>query len=193
MLVAGGLDPGTGRFRSGGPFAAGNTVDIVRVWFPGLSYAAERQMIERIDRVFHMNGITHSVPVPGLEGALTALARDGYAMGVATSDGTAAARAAISALGLETHLPHVFGYDSVPNPKPAADIVHAFADATGLPASEIAVIGDNPHDIAMARNAGAGAAIGVLTGNSSRIDLVHIADAVLESVCDLPDWLRANA
>lgn len=193
MLIAGGLDPETGRFRSGGALAAGNTIDIVRIWFPALAGAEERAMVERIDRVFHVNGITCSVPVPGLRPTLAELAEAGLAMGVATSDGTAAARAAIAALGLENYLPHVFGYDSVPQPKPAPDIVHAFSEAIAVPPKEIVVIGDNPHDIEMARSAGAGAAIGVLTGNSGREDLAPLADAVLESVCDLPAWLRARA
>ena len=38
-----------------------------------------------------------------------------------------AAQAALEALGVDAYLPHVFGYDSVAHPKPAPDIVHAFA------------------------------------------------------------------
>jgi phosphoglycolate phosphatase len=192
MLVAGGFDPNANRFRSGGALAAGNTFDIVRVWYPEFSDAEERAMVERIDAIFHANGITCSVPVPGLTSTLAMLRDSGYAMGVATSDGTASARAALAALGLAEYLPHVFGYDSVPRPKPAPDIVHAFSRAIGVPPGEIVVIGDNPHDIEMARSAGAGAAIGVLTGNSGRDDLAPLADAVLDSVCDLPAWLDAR-
>jgi phosphoglycolate phosphatase len=190
MLVAGGFDPQANRFRSGGALAAGNTIDIVRTWYPAFSDAEERAMVERIDAIFHANGITCSVPVPGLAPTLAALDASGYAMGVATSDGTAAARAALEALGIAKYLPHVFGYDSVPRPKPAPDIVHAFSDATRIPPREIVVIGDNPHDLEMARGAGAGAAIGVLTGNSQRHELAPLADAVLDSVCELPAWLR---
>jgi phosphoglycolate phosphatase len=193
MLVAGGLDPDTGRFRSGGALAAGSTIDIVRVWYPGLSSREECAMVERIDRVFHQNGMTCSVPVPDLRAALDKLAGAGIAMGVATNDNTAAARAALGALGLDELLPHVFGYDSVARPKPAPDIVHAFSRAVGVPPDEIVVIGDNPHDLEMARRAGAGAALGVLTGNSRRHELAPLADAVLDSVCDLPAWLAACA
>jgi phosphoglycolate phosphatase len=110
-------------------------------------------------------------------------------MGVATSDGTAAAQAAMQALGLAKYLPHVFGYDSVARPKPAPDIVHAFAAAIDAGPDDIVVIGDNPHDLEMARSAGAGAAVGVLTGNSSAAELAPLADAVLDSVCALPEWL----
>ena len=54
------------------------------------------------------------------------------------------------------------------------------------------MIGDNPHDLEMARSAGAGAAIGVLTGNSSRQELAPLADAVLDSMCDLPGLARGS-
>jgi phosphoglycolate phosphatase len=192
MLIAGGYDPVRGHFRSGGALAAGHTIDIVRLWYPALAGAPLKAMVERIDAIFHANGITCSVPVAGLDETLTTLADAGFAMGVATNDGTAAAKAALEALGLSRFLPHVFGYDSVVHPKPAPDIVHAFAAATGAPLSEIAVIGDNPHDLEMALAAGAGAAIGVLSGNAGREELAPLADAVLDSVRDLPAWLAVE-
>jgi phosphoglycolate phosphatase len=120
------------------------------------------------------------------------LVHDGYVLGVATNDSTHAARRAINAVGVEAHLPHIYGYDSVANPKPAPDIVHAFAAAAKLKPAEIAVVGDNRHDLEMARAAGAGAAIGVLTGNSALDDLSPFADAVLGSIADLPDWLAGR-
>lgn len=193
MLIAGGFDPVAGRFRAGCVLAAGHTLDIVRAWYPVLEGAAQKAMVERIDRVFYENGMISSVPVAGLEDTLRELAEAGFLMGVATNDGTAATRAALEALGIARYLPHVFGYDSVKRPKPAPDIVHAFSRSIGVPPAEIAVIGDNPHDLQMARSAGAGAAIGVLTGNSMRDDLAPLADAVLDSVRDLPAWLRAHA
>jgi phosphoglycolate phosphatase len=112
-------------------------------------------------------------------------------MGVGTSDGTAAARAALAALGVDSYLPHVFGYDSVDRPKPAGDMVHAFAAAVGVPVAAIAVVGDNVHDLQMARNAGAGWAIGVLSGTGAAENLAPLADAVLDSIRDLPAWLDA--
>jgi phosphoglycolate phosphatase len=193
MLLSGGFDPVSGRFRSGGALAAGHTLDIVRLWYPALTGAALRAMVERIDKTFYENGITCSVPVPGLAETLHALSESGFTMGVATNDGTAATKAALAALKLSHFLPHVFGYDSVERPKPAPDIVHAFAEATGVPLQAIAVIGDNPHDLEMARAAGAGAAIGVLSGNGNLAELHPLADVVLESVCDLPGWLAAQS
>jgi phosphoglycolate phosphatase len=192
MLESGGMEVATGKVRSGSVLAAGNTIDIVRHWYPSLSGADFDAMVARIDAAFYANGIRCSVPIPGLRDALAALRRSGIAMGVATSDGTAGTRAALAVLGLEAYLPHVFGYDSVARPKPAPDIVHAFAAAIGATPAEIIVVGDNTHDLEMARNAGAGAAVGVLSGTGTPQHLAPLADAILGSVCELPAWLEAR-
>jgi len=193
MLVAGGMDVASGHCAAGSVLAAGNTLDIVRFWYPALAGEGLAGMVERIDRVFYANGVRYSVLLPGVRDSLNALAAAGYAMGVATSDGTAGTRAALAALGVDDTLPHVFGYDSVEEPKPAPDMALAFSAASGIPLREIAVIGDNAHDLEMARRAGAGAAIGVLSGNSGAEDLKPLADAVLNSVCELPAWLEARS
>jgi phosphoglycolate phosphatase len=125
------MDPETGIVRAGSVFAAGNSVDIVDAWYPELPGTARTGMVERIDQVFYENGIRYSVPIPGVKETLARIAEAGMAMGVATSDGTAGTRAALAVLGMQTYLPHVFGYDSVAAPKPAPDIVFAFAEAIG--------------------------------------------------------------
>jgi phosphoglycolate phosphatase len=189
MLANGGFDPVLGRVKAGSVLGAGTTDQIVSLWFPELVGRPFGAMAERIDALFHAHGAKYSVPVADAEATLDSLAAAGYEMGVATNDATIAARTALASLGLDRHLPHIFGYDSVPNPKPAGDIVHAFARAAGVVPEEVAVVGDNRHDIDMARNAGAGLAIGVLTGNSRRADLDPYADVVLDSIAELPDWL----
>jgi phosphoglycolate phosphatase len=193
MLEAGGVDAVTGRVGSGSVLAAGNTIDIATLWYPELSGGELAALVERIDARFYENGLLHSVPVPGLRETLTILAEAGLSMGVATSDGTAGTRAALAALSLDSYLPHVFGYDSVARPKPAPDIVHAFAAKTGVPLAEIVVVGDNTHDLEMARSAGAGAALGVLSGTGTAEELAPLADAVLQSITELPGWLKSHS
>jgi phosphoglycolate phosphatase len=193
LLVAGGLDLATDRMRPGSVLGAGTTDQIVQAWFPGLRGEEGQAMADRIDRVFHAHGEHHSVPVPGLAETLDALAAMGFAMGVATNDATGAAKTALGALGLDGHLRHVFGYDSVERPKPGPDIVHAFAAAIGTTPSEVAVVGDNLLDIETARNGGAGLAIGVLTGNSGEAELGPVADVVLPSIRELPGWFKRNS
>jgi phosphoglycolate phosphatase len=192
LLELGGFEQETGTFRAASVLAAGTSRSIVELWYPGLSGDAFAEAVVRMDRAFHGHGVMHSVPVEGVAETLALLAGQGFVMGVATNDATLAARASLDALGMARHLPHVFGYDSVPRPKPAADLVLAFAAATGIAPADIAVVGDNAHDIEMARAAGAGLAIGVLSGNSGREHLAPIADGLIESVRDLPDWLHQN-
>jgi phosphoglycolate phosphatase len=191
LLDEGGLDPRTGRFRAGSVIGAGTNALIVELWHPQLAEAELAQAIVAMDRAALEHGSHHSVPIPGALDALAALSERGIVMGVATNDGTEAARAALLATGMAAHLPHVFGYDSVTRSKPAPDMVLAFARDAGLPPGDIAVVGDNPHDMEMARAAGA-TAIGVTSGNSSADDLAPLADVVLPSVTALPEWLAAN-
>ncbi|WP_163413809.1 HAD family hydrolase, partial [Escherichia coli] len=62
-----------------------------------------------------------------------------------------------------------------------------------IPASAIAMVGDNGHDLEMAHAAGAGLAVGVLSGNSTLDDLASLSDAILGSIADLPDFLAGRA
>ena len=192
MLVMGGFDPASGRFRAGSTVAAGTSIDIARLWYPTLDGDALRKIVARVDESFRAGGLEHSVALPGVAETLAELAGRGHVMGVATNDGTATAAEALDAIGLGDFFAHVLGYDAVTNPKPAPDMVLAFAARTGLEPAEVIVVGDNTHDLAMARAAGAGAAIGVLSGNSAAADLKPFADAILASICDLPAWLHQN-
>ncbi len=192
MLVKGGLDRETQRFRAGSTIAAGTSVDVARLWYPTLDGDALGTIVARIDDGFRAGGLAHSVALPGVAETLAALSAEGHILGVATNDGTAIAAEALEAIGLGRFFAHVLGYDAVTNPKPAPDMVHAFAELTGLTPADIVMVGDNAHDLVMARTAGAGAAVGVLSGNSAAADLTPFADVILESIRDLPDWLAAN-
>ena len=192
LLEAGGLDAATGKFRAGSVIGAGTTDLIVRLWHPRLFGAAFDARVEKMDRLFAAHGAEHSVPIDGVSVALDVLAGRGFVMGVATNDATEAARASLFATGMSRNLPHVFGYDSVATPKPAADMVLAFCAAANVQPGEVIVVGDNAHDLIMARSAGAAMAIGVTSGNSAAQDLAPLADAVLGSIRELPGWLHQN-
>ncbi len=193
MLIRGGFDPASGRFRAGSTIAAGTSVDLARLWYPTLDGDALGAIVARIDRGFGAGGPNHSVLLPGVAETLSELSGRGHVMGVATNDGTAIAHAALKAIGLGDFFTLVLGYDAVTNPKPAPDMVRAFATETGMMPADVVVVGDNAHDLVMARTAGAGAAVGVLSGNGERGDLEPFADVILDSICDLPEWLAARA
>ena len=190
LLVEGGLDAQTGKFRAGSVIGAGTTNLIVRLWYPKLFGAAFAAKIDKMDRVFAQHGSANSIPIDGVTVALDVLAARGFVMGVATNDATEAAKASLLATGMSRNLPHVFGYDSVAKAKPAPDMVLAFCEAGRLEPAEVIVVGDNTHDLEMARSAGAGMAIGVTSGNSRADDLGGLADVVLASIRDLPSFLQ---
>ena len=113
-------------------------------------------------------------------------------MGVATNDSTRGAERTLAALGMAQLFDAAYGYDAVANPKPAPDTVRAFCDLTGYKPSELAMVGDNRHDMEMARAAGVGMAVGVLSGNGTRETLSPLADILIESVADLPGLLAGE-
>jgi phosphoglycolate phosphatase-like HAD superfamily hydrolase len=58
-----------------------------------------------------------------------------------------------------------------------------------LDPKNVMVIGDTASDLKMAHAAGAGLAVGVLSGVSSAKDLIPYADVLIESVDELHDYI----
>jgi phosphoglycolate phosphatase len=189
LLAEAGYDFAAGRFKADSVFAAGTNADIVALWYPELDAAARAAMVERFDTITAEAGAARSVALAGSMDAIAALHASGYRLGVATNDSTSGAEKTLAKLGLAPMFDAAYGYDAVANPKPAADTVIAFADLTGLKPNEIAIVGDNRHDLEMARAGGAGLAIGVLSGTGTRDTLGAIADVILDSIADLPGFL----
>ncbi len=177
-------------FLSGSVWAAGTTQGLVDVWLPELSNYNELELLNFIN-VSCLD--TKAVPLHGVKPLQTmfeGLKASGLSLGITTNDLEASAVKTMDAFGLTLHLSLICGFDSVENPKPAADPVIAFCQVTGLESKNIVVVGDNVHDLEMAHNAKAGLAVGVLTGNSTLEELAPYADYVLESVLDLPQLLQ---
>lgn len=191
LLAEIGFDVRTGRFEAGSIFAAGTNAELVEVLFPQLQGEALQQKIEEADQLATDMALTQAVALPGTLETLKVLRDLGYRLGIATNDSAAAARHTLELFGITDLFDAVFGYDSIARPKPAPDVIHAFAAATRLDVREIAMVGDNPHDLISARDALAGLAVGVLSGTSERVDLEGLADVLLDSVADLPDILES--
>ena len=115
----------------------------------------------------------------------TGLRARGLKLGVATSDGRRAAEATLQGFGVLELLDFIAGYDSGHGIKPDPGMVLAFCEQVGLVPGEVAVVGDNLHDLEMGRRAEAGLLIGVLSGTSGRPELAPAADHLLASVADL--------
>ncbi|MDN3719868.1 HAD family hydrolase [Roseibium salinum] len=186
-----GMDPVTRKSAAGSLLAAGNSAEIAVAWIAaGAAFEPDALAVE-LDRIF-IARMHDAPPLPGILETLQILSRAGYLLGVASSDSEAAIRTFLKGSGMAEYIAFVTGYDTGFGPKPEPGMVHAFAEALGLAPGEIAVIGDNTHDLEMARSAGVGLAIGVLSGTSGREDLEPLADIVLGSVKDLSALIAAK-
>lgn len=84
---------------------------------------------------------------------------------------------------LESFFDYVVASDTFPAQKPDKRIVESFCDKFHLDACEVAVVGDTPTDLHLAKN-GDCFAIGVLSGTGDRQTLEPLADLVVQSVED---------
>ena len=196
LMAKAGFDHRQRRFKAGSVWAAGNTLDLVAAWLPHAPEADHAAVAHWIDDYCERVAPDTAVPITDLARLFARLRRSGFSLGVATNDVTRSAMATMERLGVSGQLVAILGYDSVAQPKPAADMVVAFCAKAAIEPGEVAVVGDNLHDLIMARAAGAGLAIGVLTGNGSRGELGAYADHVIASIEELPhllDELDAHA
>lgn len=191
LLDAGGYDWDKQHFRANSTIAAGTVEDIVSLWHPELQGSELRARIVDYDALCVSEGARSAVAIDGMSATLAALQQLGYRLGIATNDSEQGARATAAALGVDHFFEAMIGYDTAARPKPFADPLLYFARQLGLQPQEVAMVGDNLHDLETAHNAAAGLAIGVLSGNSPYEALAPRADIVLASIADLPALFAA--
>jgi len=190
LLHVGGMDRESMITRAGSLLAAAHTREIAEAWVAAGSPLSPSELSARLDALFTASA-TGSVPVGDLDALFTALTGMGLRLGIASSDNEASIRLMLSHLDLAHHMAFVTGYDSGNGVKPGPGMVLACARAFSISPAEIAVVGDNTHDIDMARSAGAGLAIAVLSGTGGSDDLA-MADVRLADVMELPAFLAAH-
>lgn len=136
--------------------------------------------------------------LPGAHAALEALHRLGAVQTVVTGNIRELAAAKLAAFGLEARLDLSLGGYGDHSPDRADLVRLAVARATqrhgaGFAPSAVVVVGDTPHDVRGAHDAGV-RAVGVATGRSSRADLAAAgADGVLDDLRDTAAVVRLLA
>jgi len=180
-----GYDFAARTFHRSSPVIA-ETVDVlVAIIHAALPDMAEADLRARIlETSSHAPQVEATALVP-LLGRLRA---EGYALGIATNDGEAPARAHLERAGIVEAFDFIAGYDSGHGGKPGPGMLRAFCDATGAEPARTVMIGDSTHDLVAGRAAGM-ATVGVLTGLATAWDLEPHADAVLADIAALPGWL----
>ncbi len=189
LCAASGLVAGV-HFLPDSPLVGEPTSVFAAPWAALLKQPADAAFFARVDRLLCRETTAHLSPIGEPRRVLAELAARGYRLGLMTNDAEASARAHIGALGLDRLIVFVAGYDSGFGCKPAPGPVLAFAAAVKVPAAEVAVVGDTAIDVATAQAADARAVL-VRTGpDASDAFRTAKADAVLDSIADLPQWLE---
>lgn len=185
LLSLGGTDPDTLITAADSLFAAGNTAEIADAFIAAGVVMPRDALIREADRLF-VAAANHAVPVCDLPALFARLRTMRLSLGIASSDSEAGIRQMLATVGATPLLDFVCGYDTGHGHKPEPGMALAFARHLGLAASEIAMVGDNLHDLRMGRAAGCGLVIGVLTGTGAPARLAAEGDLVLASISDLP-------
>jgi phosphoglycolate phosphatase len=190
-MAKAGYDKATDRFLPGSILAGGTTRQLVDTLWPGMDEQGAAGKVRLLD-----HGYTHLVrdrltPLMPLEPIFAELRAMGLKLGVGTNDSHVSAKAQMAEAGVIEHFEGIIAADTVAVPKPSGNMIRSFAEITGLEPSDIAMVGDNHHDMEEARNGGAGLAIAVLSGNAAHEDIAHLADHTLASIAELPALLRS--
>jgi len=113
-------------------------------------------------------------------------------LGVATNDFEASAHNQLKQAGISAHFDFVCGFNSGFGSKPGPGMIEGFIEATGIKAQDVMMVGDSTHDLRAGRSAGVGCCVGVLTGPSSREELLSLADIILADIGELPALLSLS-
>lgn len=129
-------------------------------------------------------------PLTDLDVLFSKLQRHNIKIAIATADDYAPTLATLQAFDIEDYISAFICADENIASKPAPDMVLELCNRLSLNPTHVIVIGDTAADLQMAKAAGAGLCIGVLSGVSSHKDLTPYADLILESIEELHLYLQ---
>lgn len=188
LLLACGMDPVSGHIVPDSLLAAGNTRQISEGLVAAGSMLDVIELTIKLDELFS-HAAEFSVAVTDLAALFGRLHARGFRLGVASSDNERSIRQTAQRFGFAPFIDYVAGYDSGFGTKPEPGMVLGFCAATGLDPSEVALVGDNNHDLHMGRNAKVGVTVAVLTGTGSRETLAAASDYCLNDITELEGLL----
>lgn len=185
-----GYDARTETWDPGGPLTLASTSELV-VLLAGLLYAHEklswdaaiacvRKAEQRARAALPVDELVQ--PIGDVVGALTRWRAAGLQLALATTDERQLTTQTLAAVGLKGCFDAIIcGDDGIPL-KPAPDMALWLCDRLAIPPSETIVIGDTTADLAMAREAGAMAAVGVLSGAGTMANLARYTDLIIPDI-----------
>jgi phosphoglycolate phosphatase len=185
MGAAIGYDLRTGTFSPDSPVIAATAADVAALLQPFMHGASVPELANLIDEAAAGAEMFEAVPLRPL---LSDLRRRDLRLGVATNDSEGPARAHLDAHVIAEFFDFIAGSDSGFGAKPGPGMCLAFARHVGLDPARVLMVGDSRHDLEAGRAAGM-RTVAVLTGIATAADLAPHADAVLQDIGDLPQWM----
>jgi phosphoglycolate phosphatase len=180
-----GYDPAADVVQPGGPLAIDTMAGIqervaavLRRWCPNVA-AARRILAEAW---FEPDPVALAVPLADLPSLFAALHDAGLRIAVATTDDRRPTEATLEGLGLAERVEALLCGDDAGPIKPDPEALVGIATGLGVGVGRVAMVGDTPADLRMAREAGVGRVIGVASGVTARAGLEPLADVVLADV-----------
>jgi len=180
-----GFDVAKRRFARDSLVIAGTSADVAAALAPYLPDLSTNRLLYMLNEESGQAPQAEAVPLAPF---LAGLRARGLALGVATNDAEAPARAHLDAAGVTGHFDFIAGFDSGHGGKPAPGQLLAFCEATGLVPEVVVMVGDSLHDLSAGHAAGM-RCVAVLTGMADADDLAPHAHVVLPDIGHIPDWL----
>lgn len=183
-----GFDLSRDRFFPGSLVIA-STADVVEEAVLPFTQDQDRAALRA--RMRAATGAVKQIHVTDLKPLFSGLRQRNLKLGIATNDAIAPCLSNLEQAEVHGFFDFIAGFDSGYGSKPAPGQLTAFCAQTGVSHDRCVMVGDSLHDLHAGRAAGM-RTVGVLTGPARKAELAPHADAVLESIADLPEWLEAH-
>lgn len=189
-----GIAPDTGRATPGSPLAV-STMERLRQIAVEIAVGVGSTLDEAEASVAAAwkppDPVRDAVPLADLPRLFRALRAGGMRIAVVTADDRAPTLMTLAALAIADLVDATRCADDGLPPKPSPDALLAVCSELGIRPAATAMVGDTPADLEMAVAAGAGLAIGVLSGAGTRESLEPSADVLVKSVSQLMPAARS--
>lgn len=191
-----GVDESTNKVLAGGKLASmpmsllyNLTVEVMQSF--GLNTSQANKIVEQAWYI--PDPVILAKPFTDLRALFGQLTEQGIKIAIATADDRAPTQAMVDAFDIGEYIfCMACADDGIPS-KPAPDMALTLCAQMNIKPADVMVIGDTTSDLTMARAAGAGLAVGVLSGVSSAKDLAGFADVLFESIDELNTYAFAFA
>lgn len=149
----------------------------------GIENDAVDSLLRKCWKECHVNNTSRPVPITDLPALFGNLRKAGVKVALCTSDSRASTESALRKLHVRELVDAIVCSDdeNMP-PKPSPCGVLKICSNLGVDLADTIVVGDTTTDMLMAKSAGVGFIVGVLTGIGTKNELSSYADVILDNV-----------